>query len=663
MNIALLAALTIPLSILSFLVIISPELRRRRNNNINDANNNNISNAVDTADQSLHNIGKIVGNVISFGVIFSVLLLSIRSMHSFSSLSLSQSSCTAPNGINLIGVYGNIKGLEGIRNITARKSETQILFKQGMIHLYGFNFEEANRNMKAAISIENDCIMCYWGLAYSYGPNINLGVYEDAAKNGRIAIQKAISLIKRNSALVTLKEIDLVYAQYERFQGSLKEWNKNGQQYYDEKYANAMKLLTVKYPVDYDIAAESVDATMLLRPWNYYSNNYTELHPDIVPAYEILKNVLLHVPDHTLASHLWIHITEQGPNPTLALKQADMLLRAGEGIGHLVHMPSHIYFRTGLYSLCINSSLMSIITDDYYMSKCLSPYVTNHNKALLVLCATYSGRYNLALEYASESALFMEEDASKYVSALFPSPKELIFARFGKWSNIIELQEDEEKVVEKTFIASRPAYIKSLRQYSKLLALIHTSNSTDLIINALQGFSKVINEIPEGSPPLIRGHVFYPYHRELGVLMNAIVQAAWLLKQSHSPKYLSTAIHYLEDAVNLQDSFLYMEPEHHYFPIRHCLASALIALSDTSINDSHFNRINLLLQARKVYNDDLLQHPKNGWVYSGMMKLDEKLKRLGYNETIVVNTKELYYQAWAWADMDILGSCCELNFC
>ena len=665
-NMALVVGLVIPLSILSFLVI-SPELRRRRNNNNNNNNNNdnNSNNSNNNADSdnvdlSLHNIGKVIGNAISIIIILNILLISIRSFYSFSSTVTSLSSlCSAPSGINLIGAYGNIIGLDGIRNITARKSETQILFKQGMIHLYGFNFEEANRNMKAAISIENDCIMCYWGLAYSYGPNINLGVYSDAAKNGRIAIQKAISLLKRNN-VISQKEIDLVYAQYERFQGSLKEWEKNGQQYYDEKYSNAMKILTTKYPMDYDIAAESVDAIMLLRPWDYYTNNYTELHPDIKPAYDILKNVLLHVPAHALALHLWIHITEQGSNPSQALKQADMLLGAGEGIAHLVHMPSHIYFRTGYYSKCINSSLMSIETDNYYTSKCFSPYVTNHNKALLVLCATYSGRYYLALEYATPSALFMEDDASKYVSALFPNPKELIYTRYGKWQNIIELQIQEEKEFDDKFIASRPAYIKSLRQYSRLLAIIHTSNnSTELIINSLQRFNEVINDIPVGSPPLVKGHVFYPYHHESGILMNSIIQAAWLLKKQ-SPQYISAAIDYLENAVNLQDSFLYMEPEHWYLPIRQCLASALIAFADVSKTD---NRINILLKARKLYDDDLIKHPNNGWSFIGIIKLNEKLKNLGYNETIAANTKELYHRAWALADITIHGSCCELNFC
>ena len=667
MNIGLLFIVLVPLSVL----VITPEIRRRRQNINNNNNNNNIINEVtvnnDNNPSYSYNIGKWIGNVISILIIISI-LISIRLLYSnllSKTLSLSTSlisTCNPPVGINLIGIYGNIQGLYDIRNITTRKPETQILFKQGLIHLYGFNFEEANRNMQAALEIENDCIMCYWGLAFSNGPNINLGVYPVAAKNGRLAIQKAINLMNSGKN-ISQKEKELVYTQYERFYGSIEEWENKGQQYFDEKYAIAMKELMRKWPDDNDIAAEYVDSIMLLHPWDYYKNNYTILHDDIIPAYETLKKILISNPHHPLALHLWIHISEQGPNPSQALSQADMLMKSGEGIGHLVHMPSHIYFRIGSFEKCINSSLSSILTDNYYISKCLKPYVTNHNKALLVLCATYSGRYNLAVQYATPSALFMDDDSALYVSALFPSPKELIYARYGKWQNIIDLQNQENNEVKNDFILSRSPYIKSLRLYGKALALIRIGNDIKLIEHTLQEFKQAIHSIPDGVPPLTKGHVFYPYHRELGILMDSIVSSAWLMKRSFSPDNLKKSIEILDDAVLLQDSFLYMEPEHHYFPVRHCLASVLMALSDAFKNENNKYSINLLLRAYEVYEKDLNIHPNSGHVYRGIMIINEKLRILGYNETIISNANELYFKSWSHADVDINGSCCELNFC
>jgi hypothetical protein len=106
-----------------------------------------------------------------------------------------------------------------------------------------------------------------------------------------------------------------------------------------------------------------------------------------------------------------------------------------------------------------------------------------------------------------------------------------------------------------------------------------------------------------------------------------------------------------------------MEPEHHYFPVRHCLASALMALSDASKDENNKNSIDLLLRASEVYEQDLNIHPNSGHVYRGIMIINEKLKGLGYNGTILSNANELYFKSWTHADMEINGSCCELNFC
>lgn len=654
----------VPLSV----CLITPEIRRRRRMR----NENVIHDDIDNSNNiDSYNIGKLFGNIISVVSIISILLITTKALFISSNLSslitsstLLPKACSPPSPLNLIGIYGNIQELEKIRNITTLKTETQILFKQGLLNLYGFNFEEANRNMLAAISIEQDCIMCYWGLAYSYGPNINLGVYDDASKNGRLAIRKAINLLKSSSKYpFTEKEKDLIYAQYERFEGSFEDWKKNGQRHYDKKYSIAMKNLTIKFPNDNDILAEYVDSVMLLRPWSYYINNYMEVHDDIKPAYAALNKILINEPNHPLALHLWIHLIEQGPTPNLALKQADTLfeLSTNSKIGHLMHMPSHIYFRVGEYDKCINSSLLSIETDNFYTKNCLIPYVPQHNKALLVLCSTYSGRVSLAAEYSTPSALVMDLDAANFVSALYPSPKDLIYTRYGLWQNIIDLQNQEDENVNKEIISSRPSYLRSLRLYSKVLALIHTINDSQIIEENFIEFKEAVNNISEGQSPLVLGHVFYPYHREIGQLMDSIVSSAWLLKKSFSLESLQKVITYLENAVHIQDSFMYMEPEHHYFPLRHCLASAIIAESDASVNE---DKTGLLLKALAVYESDLLVHPNSGHVYKGISIINKKLRHLGFNETIAINdAEELYNRAWAHADVQISGSCCELNFC
>jgi hypothetical protein len=226
------------------------------------------------------------------------------------------------------------------------------------------------------------------------------------------------------------------------------------------------------------------------------------------------------------------------------------------------------------------------------------------------------------------------------------------------------LQNQEDIEINQKFIQSRPYYIKSLRLYPKILALIQLYNDTKHVEESIKEFHEVVSMIPEEptvNPPLPKGHVFYPYHREIATLMDSIIKSAWLMKKSLSTESLVTSISYLEDAVKLQDSFLYMEPEHHYFPIRHCLASVYILLADKSeVNEK---RIEFLLKATDVYKQDLIQHPKNGWTYSGMFLITNKLKALDYNGTFEINAKELFLNAWNHADKSIQGSCCELNLC
>ena len=117
-----------------------------------------------------------------------------------------------------------------------------------------------------------------------------------------------------------------------------------------------------------------------------------ELTPSMVPAYLALTEVMTRTKyRHPLALHLWIHITESGTTPARGLPAADALAQLSRdgttGTGHLLHMPAHIYLRTGRYMECIASSLVAIASDRMYETKCLVPYVPTHNVAMLVSAA------------------------------------------------------------------------------------------------------------------------------------------------------------------------------------------------------------------------------------------------------------------------------------
>ena len=62
-----------------------------------------------------------------------------------------------------------------------------------------------------------------------------------------------------------------------------------------------------------------------------------------------------------------IHAVEASPHPEQALHSADILGRLAPTSGHMVHMPGHIFYRTGDYASAKNSFAASIEADEHYM--------------------------------------------------------------------------------------------------------------------------------------------------------------------------------------------------------------------------------------------------------------------------------------------------------
>ena len=52
----------------------------------------------------------------------------------------------------------------------------QQYFDQGLRLTYGFNHAEAIRSFTRATELDPACAMCWWGIAYAYGPHVNAGM-------------------------------------------------------------------------------------------------------------------------------------------------------------------------------------------------------------------------------------------------------------------------------------------------------------------------------------------------------------------------------------------------------------------------------------------------------------------------------------------------------
>ena len=218
--------------------------------------------------------------------------------------------------------------------------EAQQFFDQGLRLVYAFNHEEAARSFRRASELDPKLAMAWWGLALAVGPNYNLPVDPEHEKVAESAIEKARSL----DADAPQIEKDYIDAMARRFSG-----DENADYHLLAlEYSRAMRELSHKYPDDLDAATLFADSMMNLRPWKLWNADGTpaEGTNEILAT---LESVLRRDPHHVGAMHLYIHAVEASPNPERALPYANEIATLAPAAGHLVHMPAHIYQRTGNY--------------------------------------------------------------------------------------------------------------------------------------------------------------------------------------------------------------------------------------------------------------------------------------------------------------------------
>ena len=230
--------------------------------------------------------------------------------------------------------------------ITTADPDAQRYFDQGMVLAFGFNHAESIRSFRAAQTLDPQCAMCFWGEALATGPNINVtnngkAVMTPAERvSARSAIDAALALIDG----VTPKEQDWIRALDARYDGQ----SDTSRDPLDRAWADALAVMAERYPDDTTVASVYAEALMNTMPWDYWGPN-GEAKPDTQAVIASLEAVMAADPNQPLALHLYIHALEASSNAAKAEAAADRLADLVPGSGHLVHMPSHIYFRVGRY--------------------------------------------------------------------------------------------------------------------------------------------------------------------------------------------------------------------------------------------------------------------------------------------------------------------------
>src|ERR1700737_3879960 len=216
--------------------------------------------------------------------------------------------------------------------------EAQRLFEQALALDYGFNHNQAEQCFRRATEVDPKMAMAYWGVALVLGTNYNLAVNEEREKLAYEMVQKALAL----SVGGPRNERDYVRALAKRYT------DKPNPDYgrLEAAYNNAMRKVYKRYPDDLDAATLFAESGMNMHPWKLYAQD-GKAKPGTEEIVSVLQSVLKREPNHLGANHFYIHAVEASTHPETGLPSARRLAGLAPSSGHLVHMPAHIYIRTG----------------------------------------------------------------------------------------------------------------------------------------------------------------------------------------------------------------------------------------------------------------------------------------------------------------------------
>ncbi len=321
------------------------------------------------------------------------------------------------------------------RAIKTTNEDAQKFFDEGLTLLYGFNHEEAFKSFELAAAKDPASPMPHWGMSLALGTNINDIALPDRLKQAHTHLVEA----EKRKAAGSDVEQGLVDALAKRYVA-----DPSGDQMVREKaYSDAMGALAKRFPDDLDAATLYAESLMNLRPWRLYTEDGMP-EPGTEQIVASLEGVMKRDPNHPGANHYYIHAVEASTRPDRALPQAGRLETLVPGAGHLVHMPAHIYIRTGQYAKSAKSNADAAAVDEKYIAATgangLYPmmYYT-HNVQFESAAAMFAGNLAQARAAAQRTVKIADPIADQMVMIEPFAAQELtVLVRFGQWQPILD---------------------------------------------------------------------------------------------------------------------------------------------------------------------------------------------------------------------------------
>ena len=492
--------------------------------------------------------------------------------------------------------------------VNTKNKLAQKFFDQGLALCYGFNHHAAIEDFQEAANLDPNLAMAHWGIAYATGMNINMPIDAPTNKAAYAEAEKAIALEDH----ATPEEKDLIDALAQRYNNDDNpDFTKLNQ-----AYSDAMGAFVKKWPDDLDAQVLYAESIMDMHPWRYWKMDGTPID-GTETVVSTLQGVIAKSPNHIGANHFFIHAVEASPHPELGLDAARKLGKLAPQSGHLVHMPSHIYLRMGMWDQGIKANEAALAVDKSFLDKTPNPGVYPmyyvHNFDMYRACADMGGNYEKSLWAANNVA----EKSSMMGPMGEPFSVEpwLEMVRFCRWNDILNIATP----------TSQSPYVLSDFHYARGMAFA----STDKLDDAQKEFDAFTDLRGKISSDYVYG--FTPASQIFEVQADLLGARMMKARSDHSAE-----IDLLNKAVAAYDQIDYDEPADFYFPVRESLGFALL-------------RANRFADAAAVFQTEVKKHPHNGRALYGLW---QSLRMTG-PLTAADQAKSDYEKSWKLADTQL----------
>lgn len=488
-----------------------------------------------------------------------------------------------------------------------RSAKAQAWFDQGIRLSFGFNHAEAQRAFREAQKLDPLCALCFWGEALVLGPNINAPMPPEANAGALAALAKASEL----AAAAPARDRALIEALAVRYSADPKAERPA----LDAAYADAMQAVAARFPDEDTVQTLYAEAMMDAQPWDYWeAGGQPKGRGAAIVA--TLENVLKRNPNHPGAIHLYIHAVEASTKPEKALPYAKRLGRLMPGAGHIVHMPSHIYYRVGRYREALDTNKRAMAVDEFYFKTSPSDplYMAGyypHNIHFLMVSAQMGGDGKAAIAAAERLDRSMAPEVVAQFAILQPvkAAPYTTHAQFSSAKTILALPAPSRDL----------ALVQAMYHYARAVAF---AQNRDLMagqqeIDALTRLEKDTD---------------YKPFADWAIPGKEIIQTAGLVaagRLADAAGNLDDAARAYEEAIVIEDSLAYMEPPYWYYPVRQSLGAVRL-------------RQGRLAEAEQAFRDSLARVRNNGWALAG---LAETYRRNG-NAAAEKATRQAFAKAW-----------------